>query len=291
MKKVLILILMGWLCTLFIGCESGQQEPPPEKVVPATGNSFQPVESNQPDNEPSDKQQNQVNPAELSNTGFDWYFQRNSDHCIPYVSQEILDLLDQYSAFYVIPNPDNKIYLTFDCGYELGYTGQILDVLAEHDIKAAFFITGHYIESQPDLVQRMVREGHLVCSHTWGHPDLSTLSEEDLSGELERLNNAFQELTGVPLQPFLRPPMGRYSEQSLAATSRLGYSTVFWSMAWKDWDPNQQPGADYVYQHVMDNIHPGAVVLLHVVSQSDTEALDRIISGLQEQGYICGTFK
>lgn len=190
----------------------------------------------------------------------------------------------------MLPNNSHKIYLTFDCGYELGYTSAILDTLKQHDVKAAFFITGQYIKTRPDLVLRMHQEGHLVCNHTWNHPDMSTLSQSQIEQELGQLEEAYRKLTGSSLDPYLRPPMGRYSEYSLAQTSRLGYSTVFWSLAFKDWDPNQQPGAEVSYREVMNNIHPGAVILLHAVSKSNTEALDKILTDLKAQGYVPALF-
>lgn len=189
-----------------------------------------------------------------------------------------------------MPNNTNRIYLTFDCGYELGYTPAILDTLKKHDVKAAFFITGQYIKTRPDLVLRMHQEGHLVCNHTWNHPDMSTLTAAQIEQELRQLDEAYQKLTGASLDPYLRPPMGRYSEFSLAQTDRLGYSTVFWSLAFKDWDPNQQPGAEISYREVMNNIHPGAVILLHAVSQSNTQALDKLLTDLKAQGYDLALF-
>ncbi|CFY01356.1 Polysaccharide deacetylase [Syntrophomonas zehnderi OL-4] len=219
-----------------------------------------------------------------------WYFMRNSQHAAPAVSQDIQKILSDNQAKYVLPNNDHKIYLTFDCGYELGYTPTILDTLQSQQVKAAFFITGHFIQSKPELVKRMQSEGHLVCNHTFNHPDLAAVKQEKLQQEITSLENRYQELTGVPMDKYLRPPMGNYSADSLKWTQELGYTTIFWSMAWKDWDPRQQPGADFVYRHVIDNIHPGAIILMHNVSSSDTEALARIITDLKSQGYVFSQF-
>jgi len=158
-------------------------------------------------------------------------------------------------------------------------------ILKANDVKAVFFITGHYIQTHPELVKRMREEGHMVGNHTWNHPDMSTLSTEELEEEVKSLEKAFYDLTGTEMDKYLRPPMGRFSAASLYDTYNLGYSTVFWSMAFKDWDPNNQPGAEVSYQHVMDNIHPGAIILLHAVSESNTKALDRILNSLKQQGY------
>jgi peptidoglycan-N-acetylmuramic acid deacetylase len=222
---------------------------------------------------------------------YSWYFIRNSQHQIPAANRETADLLAANNAFYVLPNSDSKIYLTFDAGYELGYTPRILDILSANGVHAAFFITGQYLNTQPELVKRMKQEGNLVCNHTLNHPDCAKISSDKLKQEIQALEEKYAQITGRQMDRYLRPPMGNYSELSLKTTSELGYKTVFWSMAFADWDPAKQPGADYAYNHVMDNIHPGAVILLHAVSQSDTEALDRIIKDLQAQGYVFATFE
>lgn len=221
---------------------------------------------------------------------YSWYFTRNNQHQIPAVNQDISNLLAANGAFYVLPNNSSKIYLTFDAGYELGYTARILDTLKANGVNAAFFITGQYLHTQPELVKRMKAEGNLVCNHTLNHPDCAKISRDTLEKEIKSLEEEYLQVTGQEIDRYLRPPMGNYSELSLKTTSELGYKTVFWSMAFADWDPAKQPGADYSYNHVIANIHPGAVILLHAVSQSDTEALDRIIKDLKSQGYVFATF-
>jgi peptidoglycan-N-acetylmuramic acid deacetylase len=220
-----------------------------------------------------------------------WWFTRNQQHQSPAISPDTAQLLAQNNAFYVLPNNSKRIYLTFDAGYELGYTAKILDILDRQQIKVAFFITGQYITTQPDLVKRMQKSGHLVCNHTWNHPDLATLSQNSFNQEIKSLEQKYTEITGVPMAHYLRPPMGNYSPTSLKWANELGYSTVFWSIAFEDWDPNKQPGADFSHKHVLDNIHPGAVILLHAVSKSDTEALENIITDLKTQGYVFSTFE
>ncbi|HWP97120.1 MAG TPA: polysaccharide deacetylase family protein [Syntrophomonadaceae bacterium] len=219
-----------------------------------------------------------------------WYYNPNANHQVPSISPEVSKLLSQYQALYVVPNAGHKIYLTFDEGYELGYTGQILDTLKSNQIHAAFFITAQFLKTQPDLVKRMKTEGHLVCNHTSNHKDLATLSRENASQEITSLERSVQQQAGINLDKYMRPPMGNYSELSLAVTRELGYTTVFWSMALVDWDPAKQPGVESVYQHIIKNIHPGAIILLHGVSQSDTQALDRVIKELQQEGYVFSTF-
>ncbi|HEX3012456.1 MAG TPA: polysaccharide deacetylase family protein [Syntrophomonadaceae bacterium] len=236
-----------------------------------------------------------TSPKEESNSTaavqpYSWYFTRNSQHQIPYVNQDICKLLAANNAFYVLPNNSNKIYLTFDAGYELGYTAQILDTLKSNGVHAAFFITGQYLHTQPELVKRMKAEGNLVCNHTLNHPDCARITSTRMEGEMVSLQQEYRQLTGQEIDHYFRPPMGNYSESSLQTANKLGYKTVFWSIAFNDWDPSKQPGADYSFQHVAANIHPGAVILLHAVSQSDTDALDRIIKYLQGQGYVFATF-
>jgi peptidoglycan-N-acetylmuramic acid deacetylase len=235
-------------------------------------------------------EKDKVIPPTSNNKSHSWYLTLNSTHQIPYVDPGIQSLLAENNAFYALPNNSSKIFLTFDCGYELGYTGQILDTLNANQVKAAFFITGQYLHSQPGLVKRMKAEGHLVCNHTMNHPDLSALTADKIQQELTKLEQEYTNITGYPLDKYLRPPMGNYSALSLQAANQAGYSTVFWSLAFRDWDPNNQPGAEYSYQYVINNIHPGAVILLHAVSQSDTAALDQIIKDLKNQGYVFATF-
>lgn len=297
----IILIILGSLA----GCKPSSILPPPpvnnspensiaEPVAPAP----EPEPTPEPDSAPAPEPQpapepepKKPLPATPETATRSWWFTRNNQHQIPVVNQEAVQLLARYNGFYSLPNSSQKIYLTFDEGYELGYTPTILDILDSKGVKAAFFITGQFIETQPGLVQRMSKAGHLVCNHTWGHPDLSMVSQETFNRELNRLEQRYAELTGDQLDRYLRPPMGNYSETSLRWADELGYRTVFWSMAFHDWDPSKQPGADVSYQHVMDNIHPGAVILLHAVSQSNTEALEKIITDLQAQGYNFSTFK
>lgn len=261
-----------------------QPEPPPiSEVEPPVVSEMEPPDTKNP-------VLPQVPQPEPSLSSYSWYFQRNDLHQVPYVAKDIQSLLGSNHAFYYLESSSKEIYLTFDEGYELGYTGQILDILKANDVKAIFFVTGHYIDSQPQLVIRMKQEGHLVGNHTVNHPDLGIADHETITAEIMDLDNKFTELTGLPMDKYIRPPMGLYSESSLAAAADLGYNTVFWSLAFKDWDPHDQPGADYSYQHVMDNVHPGAVILLHAVSQSNTEALDRIIKDLQSAGYSFNLF-
>lgn len=223
----------------------------------------------------------------LSNTRSGWGLKRNSEHRQPEMPSGISNTLKKYGAYW-IGSPDEKVvYLTFDEGYENGYTPKILDVLKANDVKAAFFVTGHYLKSQPGLVRRMVEEGHIVGNHTETHPSLPDVSDEQIKEELQSVEKRYEEVTGRKDMKYLRPPKGEYSERTLAVTRELGYHNIFWSMALVDWVP-MPGGPQESYQSVMDNLHNGAVILLHAVSRDNTEAMDRILKDIKGQGY---TFK
>jgi len=194
-------------------------------------------------------------------------------------------LLDRYGAIYRGDPAHKTLYLTFDNGYENGYTAKILDVLKERGVPAVFFVTGHYVRTQPDLLRRMAAEGHLIGNHSWSHPDMTTLSEERIRAELEQVEKEVARLTGQRRMVFLRPPRGIFSERTLAVSRKLGYVNVFWSVAYKDWETNRQRGADYAFRQVTEQLHPGAIILLHAVSRDNAEAMGRIIDEARRRGY------
>lgn len=225
--------------------------------------------------------------SKLSNTKQSWYFVANNNNTQPQGNGSVA--LNKYNAYYVGNPNEKKIYLTFDEGYENGYTSKILDVLKAKNVKAAFFVTKPYIESDPELVKRMVAEGHLVGNHSVKHLSSPTLSDSQLKNELTETAQAFEKVTGQAMPKVFRPPMGEYSERTLAVTSNMGYKTVFWSFAYKDWITTAQPGKDVAYNTVMSKYHNGAVLLLHAVSKSNTEALGDIIDSLRAKGYTFDT--
>jgi len=228
-----------------------------------------------------------VSISDLDNTETSWSFKRNSEH-LPVTGYYDLDL-SLYGAYFIKNTDEKVVYLTFDEGYENGYTPTILDVLKDNNVKATFFITGHYIDSQPELVQRMVDEGHIVGNHSETHPSLPLLSDEEVYNEIVTLADKFKDLTGKDMDPFLRPPTGTYSERTLYLTRKLGFRTIFYSMAYRDWVVDDQPGKEAAHDHVMDNYHNGAIILLHAVSESNTEALDSILKDLKALGYRFGS--
>ncbi|MCR4435589.1 MAG: delta-lactam-biosynthetic de-N-acetylase [Clostridiales bacterium] len=216
-----------------------------------------------------------------------WGISRKPDHQTPDADPGAPELLKKYGGIYLGDPSEKKIYLTFDEGYENGYTGKILDTLRDNSVKAVFFITGPYLKEHQDLVQRMVEEGHEVGNHTIHHPSLPSLGDDELEEEVLGLDRAFYEKFGRHMK-YLRPPKGEYSERTLAITRNLGYTNVFWSFAYDDWYRDRHRGADYAYNVVERNLHNGAVLLLHAVSKDNAEALDRIIKGAREKGYEIG---
>lgn len=223
----------------------------------------------------------------LPNEKYAWWFKRNNDHLQPEAQKEIN--IEQYDAWYVSPNREEKVvYLTFDCGYENGYTGAMLDALKKHKAKAVFFITAHYAKDAADLVKRMKEEGHYVGNHTAWHPDLTQKTTRDVKLEIKECEEAMYECTGYAMDPLFRPPKGEYSERILKIVQEMGYKTLFWSLAYMDYDVNNQPGREYVIDHYKKYIHPGAVPLIHNVSESNAQALDQVLTDLEAAGYRFG---
>ena len=200
------------------------------------------------------------------------------------------DQLAQYDAAYLGDIHAKKLYLTFDAGYENGSTAKILDVLQKHQVPAAFFLVGHYVEKNADLVRRMVEEGHIVGNHTMHHPDMSKLTEKAaFEKELTDLEALFREKTGRDVARFYRPPQGIYSEDNLRMAKELGYKTVFWSLAYVDWNNDAQPTKEEAFSKLLPRIHNGAVVLLHSTSQTNAEILDELLTKWKAEGYTFGT--
>ena len=198
--------------------------------------------------------------------------------------------LAKYDAYYVADTEEKKIYLTFDCGYENGNTEAILDALKKHNVSATFFVVGHYLESAPDLVCRMVEEGHTVGNHTYHHPDMSKISDKiSFQKEVDDVAAKFKEVTGQEMTMYYRPPQGKYSKENLQMAKDLGYSTFFWSLAYVDWNVDDQPTHEEAFSKLCSRIHPGAIVLLHNTSKTNGEILDELLTKWEEMGYCFGT--
>ncbi|MDP4093350.1 MAG: polysaccharide deacetylase family protein [Bacillota bacterium] len=249
---------------------------------------------------PSDNGQDQTVPAKkgeldnllldkLDNTKYSWGLVLNTKHQTPDFPSNAQKLSKKYNMVYLGDPKKKTVYLTFDEGYENGYTSKILDVLKQDNVKAIFFITGPYLQSEKNLVKRMLDEGHQVGDHTIDHPSLPDMDDKKLSYELKGLEDRFYADFGTNFK-YMRPPEGAYSERVLEAADELGLKTVFWSFAYLDYDINNQKGADNAYNMVISHLHNGAVILLHAVSKDNADALDRIIKGIREQGYEISPF-
>ena len=191
-----------------------------------------------------------------------------------------------YDAYYVGSGEEKIIYLTFDCGYENGNTEPILDALKKHNATGTFFVVGHYLETAPELVKRMVAEGHAVGNHTYHHPDMPSISrKEDFQKELDGVADLFQEITGARLSPYYRPPQGKCNVENLKLAQELGYHTIFWSLAHVDWNQDKQPGRQESIDKLTSRVHPGAIVLLHNTSSTNGEILDELLTRWEEMGY------
>lgn len=198
--------------------------------------------------------------------------------------------LSQFDGAFLGDTTEKVLYLTFDAGYENGCTGEILDILQKHEVPAAFFLVGNYLEQNPDLVRRMVSEGHTVGNHTMHHPDMSKITDKAaFQKELQDLERLFLEVTGQQLPRYYRPPQGVYSEENLKMAQEMGYKTVFWSLAYVDWNNDSQPSRDYAFSKLLPRTHNGAVVLLHSTSRTNADILDELLSRWKDMGYRFGT--
>lgn len=191
-----------------------------------------------------------------------------------------------YDAYYIGSDSEKVMYITFDCGYENGNTAPILDALKKHNVKATFFVVGHFLETAPDMVKRMVEEGHSVGNHTYHHPDMTTISElPAFQKEVDDVANLFHEITGTELAPYYRPPQGKCNATNVKMAYELGYCTIFWSLAYVDWNQDAQPSHEEAFDKLTSRAHPGAVVLLHNTSQTNGEILDELLTKWEGMGY------
>lgn len=236
------------------------------------------------DNEAVHTASEKIDTSALSNEKNGWGFRKIAGARPEFTKAQITSM-QEYDCIYIGPEEEKVLYLTFDEGYENGYTAPILDTLREYNVSAAFFVTGPYLEKHSDLVNRMVEEGHIVGNHTVNHPSLPDKSEAEIERELFELDEKFSKIYGFNMK-YLRPPMGEYSDRTLAITENLGYTNVFWSFAYLDWEVNNQKGASHAFKQVTQGLHNGAVILLHAVSKDNAEALGQIIEYALEKGFI-----
>ena len=219
-----------------------------------------------------------------------WFFKKTKDHTQPSLDPR-LSFIEKYNCAYVdkthsSDNSDKVLYLTFDAGYENGNIEKILDAMKGEGVKGSFFILENLINRNTDLVKRMADEGHTICNHTMKHKDMSRVTEkETLSKELTALEELYEKATGYKMSKIYRPPEGRFSELNLLHATELGYKTVFWSLAYQDWDNNKQPTRDYAFNKLLPRTHNGAVVLLHATSETNAKILDELLTAWENQGY------
>ena len=222
--------------------------------------------------------------GELSNELLAWWFRRGENHAQAILDTNSKRVIEEFEGISMGNNEKPYLYLTFDCGYEAGYTSKILDVLKENNIKAAFFITGHYLNSAGDMVKRMIEEGHVVGNHTVNHKCLPNLKQEEIKKELLDLHRGVYEKFGYEMTYF-RPPKGEFSERVISIVKDLGYTTVMWSSAYDDWDKERQNREEYGKKKILENIHNGCVLLLHSTSKDNMNILDSVIKQAQNMGY------
>ena len=220
----------------------------------------------------------------VSTRKIEWGIKRNDNHEQPDVGKENRKILEENNGI-CLGNKDKKVlYLTFDEGYEAGYTSKILEVLKENDVKAAFFITAHYLNTQEELVKQMIDEGHIVGNHTVNHKSMPELSEEEIKKEVMDLHTSIYEKFVYEMR-YIRPPKGEFSEKSIKYTNTLGYKTVMWSFAYEDWNENKQPNEEKAKEKIINNFHNGEIILLHGNSKTNTNILDSIIKEAKGMGY------
>ena len=227
--------------------------------------------------------------SSLENEKSSWWFKRKENQ-VPSGSGEAFKIAN-YQGFYRnynVDSGDKVLYLTIDCGYRSDNTAVILDVLKKHDVKVTFFITGYFLKESPKDVIRMVEEGHTVANHSLSHADFTELSEQEIYQEIIDCEEAFYHLTGTQMAMYFRPPEGSYSKRTMQITEDLGYKTIFWSLAYRDFDRKNQPGKEYVLDHFATYHHNGAIPLMHNDSDSNMEAMDELLTYLKEQGYRFG---
>ena len=220
----------------------------------------------------------------VSTKKIEWGIKRNENHEQPDVGKENRRILEENNGICLGKEDEKVLYLTFDEGYEAGYTSKILEVLKENDVKAAFFITAHYLNTQEDLVNQMIEEGHIVGNHTVNHKSMPSLSEEEIRKEVMDLHTSIYEKFGYEMK-YIRPPKGEFSEKSIKYTNTLGYKTVMWSFAYEDWNENKQPNEEKAKEKIINNFHNGEIILLHGNSKTNTNILDSIIKEAKSMGY------
>lgn len=220
----------------------------------------------------------------VCNASYGWGFSKNNNHTQPYIGKYVDEIKDT-NSYYVGDKDSKKVFLTFDAGYDNGNLEKILDTLKEKDVQATFFITGDFLNRFSDLTIKINNDGHLIGNHTWSHANITKISKEEIIDELKKVEVKFNEITGDKIDNFFRPPSGVFNNNSLKIISEQGYSTIFWSIAYKDWETNKNIDINKSIDSVVNHLHNGAIILLHTVSKENAEALPIIIDKIRENGY------
>ncbi len=229
---------------------------------------------------------NEILPVSICQWGL--FFEKENTPPIPNLDDSELN---PYGAYYH-GNLDKKtIYLTFDAGYENGNTPPILDALKKHNAPATFFLVGPFIEHNPEIVKRMVEEGHVVGNHTYDHPDMTTKNQQEFIEQLMKTSNRYKNLIGEEMPLFYRPPEGKFSTENLEWANRAGYTTVLWSSAYVDWNDNSQPSHENAFEKIKQRTFDGAIFLLHSTSKTNAEILDAQLTKWEEMGYTFGDIR
>ena len=259
MKKEVKAIILGSLLTLIISLSMFTESKMQNNIVTNSNN-------------------------ELSNKKIGWGIQRKNSHEQPDLGTKNTELINNYNGM-ALGNKDKKyIYLTFDLGYEAGYTSKILDALKQNNVKGTFFVTAHYVNTASGLVKRMIDEGHIVGNHTVNHKSMPSLSDDELTTEVMKLHQVIYEKYNYEMK-YMRPPKGEFSERTLSLCEKLGYKTIMWSFAYVDWKENKQPSEEEAMQKIIPNLHNGEIMLLHATSKTNADIMDKMIKRVQEEGY------
>lgn len=302
MNKV-VGMLSAFLAVVLVGCQGKSIKQAEEAYI------VMPVETSVLSEEDTDTAENALQPTELTESVNDEMLTLQQDKPQPPEGWELVfasedwglsfgesgmqpvgnaaaEDLAWYDAYYVGDDSEKVIYLTFDCGYENGNTEPILDALKKHNVQATFFVVGHFLETAPDMAKRMAEEGHTVGNHTYHHLDMpAILDQETFQKEMDDVANLFREITGEELSMYYRPPQGKCNTYNLKMAQELGYNTIFWSLAYVDWNQDSQPSHKEAFEKLTTRIHPGAIVLLHNTSQTNGEILDELLTRWEDMGY------
>lgn len=279
------------LCILFGHLPKKEKATIVQHIEPTPAVSATPAstETPQPTPAPREKKLDSTALHNTDTTKKGWGVVLKGNGQVPPIPADTKLLLEKYNAHYTGDTSRRKLYLVFSAGYESGHTPRILDTLKENTVQGVFFLVGDYVKKNPELVKRMLEEGHHVGGHSMTHPSLPLVDLQRLEYEMVGYEKFFIENFGKGIKYFM-PPSGEYSERVLAAAHQLEYKTIFWSFAYKDYDEKDQRGANYAYNKVMPNLHNGAFIFLHLVSRDNAEALDRIIKDTRAKGYELGDF-